>query len=151
MTYHMAQELSALLEECRSEYVPCGAKTSSEWERRRKKVRQRLSRLSGYIDKAAAMVREPYTTGRRKKHTPGERARLLLFAVMTRRSNRDMESMMELLFPYLRLQGLVQDHRAPLLQRGRRVRSPQRVCPDAEKTKACRDTSPATAPATLSG
>ena len=47
------------------------------------------------------MVREPYTTGRRKKHTPGERARLLLFAVMTRRSNRDMESMMELLFPIL--------------------------------------------------
>lgn len=97
VTYHVARGLATLLEECKSEYVPRDACTSSEWEKRRKKVRKRLSKLSTYLDEGASMVSERYTTGRRRKLSLADRSRLLLFAVMTGRSNRDMESLLELL------------------------------------------------------
>jgi len=75
----------------------------AEWERQRQRVKQRLTRLSEYVERAAAAVH--VVKDSRGQHTTVpvvKRVLLLLFKRLTERSNRGME---DLLVPFAPLFG----------------------------------------------
>jgi len=76
-------------------------RSSTAWERERKEVARRLSGLSRHLSEAATALHRPRRTGRPSKLTLSQRAHLLLLAVMTEKSNRDMEAMLGLFAPFL--------------------------------------------------
>jgi len=99
VTQHVVQEVLSLLDQHRQQLVPREARTSSKWERKRKQVRNRLASLSTHITKAASLLHEPRRTGRPRKLTLEQRTHLFLLAMMLEKSNRDMESLLELFYP----------------------------------------------------
>jgi len=71
----------------------------AEWERKRKKVKEKLKKLPEYVEKAASMVETQKRTGRPKVGTLVQRTMLFLFARMMSKSNRDVEDLLELFGP----------------------------------------------------
>jgi len=97
----MAKEMLAVLDELRE-----GIKNEkkkpypyAEWERKRKKVKEKLRKLPEYVEKAASMVKVEERTGRPKSGTLTQRTMLFLFARMMNKSNRDVEELLELFEP----------------------------------------------------
>lgn len=71
----------------------------TEWERRRKKVRERLRMLPKYVRTAAESVEVKQSTGRPKSLNLAQRTMLFLFARLMNKSNRDVEEILELFEP----------------------------------------------------
>lgn len=94
-----AERIYALLEQCMEDREPLPVRSSTAWERERREVARRLSKLSRHLSEAAAALHRPRRTGRPSKLSLSQRAHLLLLAIMTEKSNRDMEAMLGLFAP----------------------------------------------------
>ncbi len=99
VTARKAEEAYALLERCIDDRETLPVRSSTAWERERKDVARRLSRLSRHLSEAASALHMPKRTGRPAKLSLAQRAHLLLLAIMTEKSNRDMEAMLGLFAP----------------------------------------------------
>jgi len=100
ITAKTAAQLLEVLDEVREDLTK-QEKTAypyAEWERRRAKVRDRLSRLPELVH-AAADIRVETRAGRPNALSLEQRTMLLLFARMMSRSNRDVEDVLGLLRP----------------------------------------------------
>jgi transposase len=106
ITSEMTRELTEVLDGIRKELFE-GRKLENypfdEWERNREKVREKLRELPMYVEKAAGMIETQYETGRPKKLGLTERTMLFLLTRMLSKSNRDMELMLELFKPLLKV------------------------------------------------
>lgn len=72
----------------------------TEWERKRKKVKERLREMPRYVEQAADMIElEEKGPGRPKHLELVERTMLFLFARLMDKSNRDVEDLLELFEP----------------------------------------------------
>src|SRR3989344_9255782 len=101
ITRKIAKEMIAVLDDIREEIKkePQQAYPYAEWERKREQVKQRLEKLSEYIEQAASMVAVQKTRGPDKELDLVQRTTLLLFARLMNKSNRDMEEILILLQP----------------------------------------------------
>ncbi len=92
------EEILRMLEEVRKDVTEEESRISSGWESNRKKVRERLNRLSEYVKKASE-IKTIKRRGRPKKLSIYQRTMLFLFTRMIGRSNRDMENIIMFLKP----------------------------------------------------
>lgn len=101
LTGEMIQELLDTLDEIR-EKVFKGRKAEypfSEWERKRKLVRQRLRKLPELVELAAGFLDQKRGPGRPRKADVVKQTMLLLFARLMNKSNRDVENLLVLFRP----------------------------------------------------
>jgi transposase len=91
-----------VLEEIKEEF-PDEEKTRypfTEWDRKRKKVKERLRELPQYVERASEMIElEEKKSGRPKRLELVQRTMLFLFARLMNKSNRDVEDLLELFEP----------------------------------------------------
>lgn len=97
MAHQMLEVLDDLWEEIRNSKQP--PYPYAEWERKRELVKQRLGKLSEYVEKAVEMLTLQKQTGRPKAGTLVQRTMLFLFARLMNKSNRDAEEILELFEP----------------------------------------------------
>jgi transposase len=71
-----------------------------EWERKRELVKQRIRKLSDYVEQAASMITTHKPTGRPKNGDLAKRTLIFLFARLMNKSNRDTEHLLEVFFPF---------------------------------------------------
>lgn len=71
-----------------------------EWEQKRELVKQRIRKLSDYVDQAASMITAHKGTGRPKNGDLAKRTLIFLFARLMNKSNRDTEHLLEVFFPF---------------------------------------------------
>jgi len=106
ITGKTAKEMISVLDDLRKQIKEesKGSKNSTEWERKREQVKQRLNKLPEYIEKAASMVVVQKTRGPEKDLSLVQRTTLLLFTRLMGKSNRGMEEAVILLQPFLGVQ-----------------------------------------------
>lgn len=80
-----------------------GVPRTSLWERERKDVLARLRKLPTMVEEAADAVAIERGRGRPPSLEPDQKTLLFLFALLTQRSNRDMEALLMLLGPVFEL------------------------------------------------
>ncbi len=102
ITTKIAQQMVEVLEDIKEE-LSDEEKTKypfTEWERKRKRVKERLRDLPRYVEKAAEMIElEEKKSGRPKRLELVQRTMLFLFARLMDKSNRDVEDLLELFEP----------------------------------------------------
>ena len=89
--HQMMEVLDELREELKGRH---GKSTSTDWEKKRVVVKQRLMKLPKYVEKAASMVTVHQTTGRPKNGDLVKRTMVFLFARLMNKSNRDTEDLL---------------------------------------------------------
>lgn len=101
ITTRTAKQMLEVLDEIRQELVQREKRKYpfTEWERKRKKVHERLRRLPEYVKAAAEMVEVKQPTGRPRGLSLAQRTMLFLFARLMSKSNRDVEEILELFEP----------------------------------------------------
>ncbi|MGD2249928.1 MAG: hypothetical protein PVF58_16090 [Candidatus Methanofastidiosia archaeon] len=76
----------------------------AEYERRRKKIEERINEIPSQVKKAAAMITVAPSAGRPKKLDLVERVHLFFFARVVNMSNRDTKTLLgSLLHPHMDL------------------------------------------------
>lgn len=102
ITAKIARQMVEVLEDIKEE-LSDEEKTKypfTEWERKRKRVKERLRELPRYVERAVDMIDiEETGVGRPKKLDLVERTMLFLFARLMDKSNRDVEDLLELFEP----------------------------------------------------
>ena len=106
ITGKTAKEMISVLDDLRKQIKEESkdSKNSTEWERKREQVKQRLNKLPEYIEKAASMITVQKTRGPEKDLSLVQRTTLLLFTKLMGKSNRGMEEAVILLQPFLGVQ-----------------------------------------------
>lgn len=106
ITGKTAKEMISVLDDLREQIKESKdfRNTSTEWERKRGQVKQRLEKLPEYIEKAASMVTVQKTRGPEKELDLVQRTTLLLFTKLLGKSNRGMEEAVILLQPFFGVQ-----------------------------------------------
>jgi transposase len=102
ITAKIAQQMVEVLEEIKEEF-PDEEKARypfTEWEQKRRRVKERLRELPRYVERAADMITfEEKGPGRPRKLELGQRTMLFLVARLMNKSNRDVEDLLELFEP----------------------------------------------------
>src|SRR3989338_4910228 len=106
ITGKTAKEMIGVLDDLRKQIKEESkdSNNSTEWERKREQVKQRLNKLPEYIEKAASMINVEKTRGPEKDLSLVQRTTLLLFTKLMGKSNRGMEEAVILLQPFFGVQ-----------------------------------------------
>ena len=106
ITGKTAKEMIGVLDDLRKQIKEESkdSNNSTEWERKREQVKQRLEKLPEYIEKAASMINVEKTRGPEKDLSLVQRTTLLLFTKLMGKSNRGMEEAVILLQPFFGVQ-----------------------------------------------
>jgi len=72
----------------------------TKWERKRKKVNEKLKKLYSFVDEAVSTIHIAKSRGRPKKLDLAKRTILFLFTVLINKSNRDTAALLEFFEPF---------------------------------------------------